>query len=169
MKIINRQKNSRMCIMCGMDNEYGVRAPFYTMEDGSVMTVFQYRSQHQSYPGRVHGGLVTAMLDEMGLRSLWAKEGSEETFGVTLSLDTKYRKPVPYGEDLIGKGTIIRENSHFFVTDASIMDIYGNVLASGMIKYIKMETGQIAENMDAHEEMPYLIEDDRKEICFQEG
>ena len=80
MKIINKQRNSRMCIMCGMDNEYGVRAPFYNMEDGSVMTLFQYRPQHQSYPGRVHGGLVTAMLDEMGLRALWAKEGSEETF-----------------------------------------------------------------------------------------
>lgn len=169
MKIVNRQRNSRMCIMCGMDNEYGVRAPFYNMEDGSVMTLFQYRPQHQSYPGRVHGGLVTAMLDEMGLRALWAKEGSEETFGVTLSLDTKYRKPVPYGEDLIGKGTILKSNSHFFVTDACIMDLYGNILAGGTIKYIKMDTEQIAGNLDAHEEMPYLIEDGRKEICFQEA
>ncbi len=169
MKIINKQRNSRMCIMCGMDNEYGVRAPFYNMEDGSVMTLFQYRPQHQSYPGRVHGGLVTAMLDEMGLRALWAKEGSEETFGVTLSLDTKYRKPVPYGEDLIGKGKILKSNSHFFVTDACIMDVYGTILAGGTIKYIKMDTGQIAGNLDAHEEMPYLIEDGRKEICFQEA
>lgn len=96
MKILSKQKNSRMCMICGLDNEYGVNAPFYNMEDGSVMTVFRYKEQHQSYPGRVHGGMITAMLDEMGLRSLWAKELSEETFGVTISLDTKYRKPVPY-------------------------------------------------------------------------
>lgn len=86
MKILSKQRNSRMCMICGLDNEYGVNAPFYNMEDGSVMTVFRYKEQHQSYPGRVHGGMITAMLDEMGLRSLWAKELSEETFGVTISL-----------------------------------------------------------------------------------
>ena len=94
MKVISKQRNSKMCIICGLDNKYGLKAPFYNMEDGSVMTKFQYSEEHQSYPGRVHGGLITAMLDEMGLRALWAyKEGNEEEFGVTMSLDTKYRKP----------------------------------------------------------------------------
>ena len=166
MNIISKQKNSRMCIICGLDNEYGVNAPFYNMEDGSVMSVFQYKKEHQSYPGRVHGGLITAMLDEMGLRSLWAKELSEETFGVTLSLDTKYRKPVPYETDLIGRGIVVKETSKFLVTDASIMDMDGKILASGMIKYIKMDTGEISEGVEIHEEMPYLIEDGRTEILF---
>ena len=166
MKIISKQKNSRMCIICGLDNEYGVNAPFYNMEDGSVMSVFQYKREHQSYPGRVHGGLITAMLDEMGLRSLWAKELSEDTFGVTLSLDTKYRKPVPYETDLIGRGIVVKETSKFLVTDASIMDMDGKILASGMIKYIKMDTGKITEGVEIHEEMPYLIEDGRTEILF---
>ena len=43
MKILSKQKNSRMCMICGLDNEYGVNAPFYNMEDGSVMTVFRYK------------------------------------------------------------------------------------------------------------------------------
>ena len=103
-----------MCIMCGLDNEYGVRAPFYNLEDGSVATLLSYREAHQSYPGRVHGGLITAMLDEMGLRALWAKELSEESFGVTFSLDTKYRKPVPYGVPLVGVGKLVRNTPKFF-------------------------------------------------------
>ena len=49
MRVISKQRNSKMCIMCGLDNEYGVKAPFYNMEDGSVMTLFRYRYQHQSY------------------------------------------------------------------------------------------------------------------------
>ena len=134
------------------------------MEDGSVMTKFKYRQEHQSYPGRVHGGLITAMLDEMGLRALWAKEGSEEKFGVTMSLDTKYRKPVPYDEEIIGKGIVINENNKFFGVDSKIMDLQGNVLANVTIKYIKLDTNKINENIDAHEEMCYLIEDDVKEI-----
>lgn len=166
MKIISKQRNSRMCMICGLDNEYGVNAPFYNMEDGSVMSVFQYKRQHQSYPGRVHGGLITAMLDEMGLRSLWAKELSEATFGVTLSLDTKYRKPVPYETDLIGRGLVVKETSKFVITDASIMDMQGDILANGMIKYIKMDTEKISEGVQIHEEMPYLLEDGRTEILF---
>ncbi len=166
MKVISKQRNSKMCMICGLDNEYGVQAPFYNMEDGSVMSVFRYKEQHQSYPGRVHGGLITAMLDEMGLRSLWAKEQSEETFGVTLSLDTKYRKPVPYETDLIGRGIVVKETNKFLITDASILDIHGKILANGLIKYIKMETGKISEGVQIHEEMPYLIEDGRTEIVF---
>ena len=94
MKVLSRQRNSKMCIICGLDNEFGVRAAFYNMEDGSVMTKFQYHPNHQSYPGRVHGGLITAMLDELGLRGLWAYHGGEEKdFGVN---DTQLKDYMTY-------------------------------------------------------------------------
>ena len=164
MKVISKQHNSKMCAICGLDNKYGLRAPFYNMEDGSVMTKFKYREEHQSYPGRVHGGLITAMLDEMGLRALWTKKLNEETFGVTISLDTKYRKPVPYDVELIGKGMLIKENSKFFTVDSSIMDLQGNILANGVIKYIKLDVDKINSDVVEHEEMCYLVEDEVKEI-----
>ena len=156
-----------MCIICGLDNEYSVKAPFYNMEDGSVMTVFKFREQHQSYPERVHGGLITAMLDEMGLRALWAKELSEKTFGVTMSLETKYRKPVPYGVELIGQGTIVKDSSKFCSAETKIMDKHGTVLANGTINYIKMPVENINANISEHEEMCYLIEDGVTEINFE--
>ena len=164
MKVVNKQRNSKMCAICGMDNKYGVHAQFYSMEDGSVMSKFKYREEHQSYPGRVHGGLITAMLDEMGLRALWAKEGNEEEMGVTVSLDTKYRKPVPYNTELIGKGVVVKNNNNFLIVESKILDLEGNVLANGTIKYIKLDANKINDDMKMHEEMCYLIEDDIKEI-----
>ena len=166
MKVLGKQRNSKMCIICGMDNEYGLRAPFYNMEDGSVMTIFKYREQHQSYPGRVHGGLIAAMLDEMGLRALWAKELSEDSFGVTMSLETKYRKPVPYDTELLGRGIITKTLGNFFVAECKIIDLSGNVLANADVKYIKLDTEKIAQNVDAHEEMCYLIDDGVHEINY---
>lgn len=166
MKVVSKQRNSRMCIMCGLDNEYGVHAPFYNMEDGSVMTIFEYRAQHQSYPGRVHGGLITCMLDEMGLRALWAKELSEESFGVTFSLETKFRKPVPYGEKIIGKGIIIKDTPRLFSADVELYSISGEKLASGVTNYIRLDVSKIAQGASAHEEMCYLIEDGVKEILW---
>ena len=165
MQILSKQKNSEMCMICGMNNNYGVKAQFYNMEDGSVMTPFVFREEHQSYPGRVHGGIITAMLDELGLRAYWVEH--EDEFAVTMSLETKYRKPVPYGLELIGKGEIIRSTSKFLEAKAQILDMYGNVLATVEGKYIKMSTDKIMDEKDFHEGINFLIEDDRKEINFR--
>ncbi|MCD7728799.1 MAG: PaaI family thioesterase [Clostridia bacterium] len=164
MKVIAKQRNSRMCAICGLDNEYGVRAPFYSMEDGSVVTLFEYRPEHQSYPGRVHGGLIAAMLDELGLRGLWAKEGKEDVWGVTTSLETKYRKPVPYGEQLLGRGEVVKNSPHFVTVHATISAKGGAVLAEGTSVYLKLPVSKIADGVDYHEEMCYLVEDGVTEI-----
>ena len=91
MQVKYKQNNSRMCVICGMDNPFGLQAPFYVMEDDSVMTLFRYRQEHQSYPGRVHGGLITAMLDELGFRAYWAFE--PEVLAVTMELQTAAPSP----------------------------------------------------------------------------
>ena len=135
MKVVGKQRNSKMCFICGMDNPIGLKAQFYNMEDGSVMTKFQYREEHQSFPQRVHGGLIATMLDELGLRALWAK-GSEEEFGVTLSMESKFRKPVPYNEILIGKGLVKKETSKFITIDTEIFNTSGDLLANAEVKYL---------------------------------
>ena len=168
MKVISKQRNSRMCTICGLDNQFGVRAPFYNMQDGSVMSRFQFAVHHQSYPGRVHGGMITAMLDEMGLRAMWAKhDGCEDDFGVTMSLTTSFRKPVPYEELLIARGELVRETSRFAVINSQIFDLSGNLLADGELKYLKLDPQVISAGAVVHEEMPYLIADNVSVIDFQ--
>ena len=166
MKVVGKQRNSKMCFICGMDNPIGLKAQFYNMEDGSVMTKFQYREEHQSFPQRVPGGLIATMLDELGLRALWAK-GSEERFGVTLSMESKFRKPVPYNEILIGKGLVKKETSKFITIDTEIFNTSGDLLANAEVKYIKLDVNKIVGGIDSHEEMCYLIQDDVKEINFE--
>lgn len=166
MKVISKQKNSKMCIICGMDNPIGLKAQFYNMEDKSVMTIFKFKEEYQSFPQRVHGGIIATMLDELGLRALWAKS-SEDDFGVTLSMNVKYRKPVPYNEILIGKGLVQKETSKFVTIETEIFDRKGNLLANAEVKYIKLAINKIADGINAHDEMCYLIKDDVKEINFE--
>ena len=71
---------------------------------------------------------------------------------------------MPYNTEIIGKGIVIKENSKFFVVDSQILDLEGNVLANGTIKYIKLDVNKISEDVQIHEEMCYLLEDDVKEI-----
>lgn len=166
MKVISKQKNSKMCIICGMDNPIGLKAQFYNMEDKSVMTIFKFKEEYQSFPQRVHGGIIATMLDELGLRALWAKS-SEDDFGVTLSMNVKYRKPVPYNEVLIGKGLVQKETSKFVTIETEIFDKKGNLLANAEVKYIKLAINKIVNDINLHDEMCYLIEADVKEINFE--
>ena len=158
MKVIGQQRNSRMCVICGLDNQFGVRAHFYNMTDGSVASPFRYRAWHQSYPGRVHGGMITAMLDEMGLRGLWAAKNDDTEFGVTISLETRYRKPVPYETELLATGRLIEDRSRLFAVEARILTPDGELLADGIIRYLHLAVDRIAEGASVHEEMPYSPE-----------
>ena len=167
MKVIGKQRNSRMCFICGMDNPIGLKAQFYNMEDGSVMTPFVFRKEHQSFPERVHGGLAATMIDEMGLRAMWAKDLTEESFGVTMSLSVKYRKPVPYDEELLARGIVVKETPKFVTIVSEIYDRDGELLVNGEAVYIKLSPEQIvSEAVDTHDEMCYLIEDEVREIPF---
>ena len=108
------------------------------------------------------------MLDEMGLRAMWSKHnGCEDDFGVTLSLTSSFRKPVPYDELLIAKGELLRESSKFAVIKSQIFDLTGTLLAEGELKYLKLDPQIISAGAVVHEEMPYLISDDVTEIDFQ--
>ena len=166
MKVLSKQRNSRTCFICGLDNPAGFRAPFYNMEDGSVVTPVLFKSEHQSFPGRVHGGLIATIQDELGLRAIWAKK-SEEFFGVTMSFEVKFRKPVPYGEPLFGRGILVRETPHFAVIETTLVDLEGRTLSNAEVKYILLPAEKISEGIDPHEELYYLIEDGVKELAIR--
>lgn len=160
MKVLKRQPNSHDCIICGMDNKFGVKAPFYEMEDNTVISIFKYDFLHQSYPERTHGGMITCMLDELIGRAIWITE--PDTWGVTSSLNIKFRKPVPYGVELKGVGKVVSNTSRAFEGVGEIYDKNGTLLASASAIYIKLPLNKIATT--SHEDIDVIIPCDRDEI-----
>ena len=39
MKVVKKQSNSKSCIICGMENNLGLKAQFYELEDKSVASL----------------------------------------------------------------------------------------------------------------------------------
>ncbi|MDE6946468.1 MAG: PaaI family thioesterase [Anaeroplasmataceae bacterium] len=161
MKVLKKQNNSKMCMLCGMDNSFGVQAQFYEMENGMVCGLFTFKEEHQSYPGRVHGGMISAMLDELACRAFWILE--PDKMAVTLDLQTKYRKPVPYNIELKGTGKIMKYTSRYFIAQCKILGEQGEVLAEGEVKYLILPNEKITD-ASFEEEMCYFVEDGVKEI-----
>ena len=94
--MMQKQPNSRMCFACGLENPIGLKMAFYQDEEGRVVAKFTTRDEHQGYPGVVHGGIVTALLDEVLGRVAIAAE----RWMVTGRLNIRFRRPVPIGETL---------------------------------------------------------------------
>jgi len=53
--------------VCGVENASSLKARFYELDDGELLGVFAPLEEHQSYPGRLHGGISAAVLDESTL------------------------------------------------------------------------------------------------------
>lgn len=163
MKVLSKQNNSHMCIICGMKNTLGVQGQFYNMEDGSVGALFTFRPEHQSYPGRVHGGMLATMIDELAGRVLWTDR--PDRIAVTMDINVRYRKPVPYNVPLKGRGYYTKKLSRGYTAKCEICDMDGNVLADGEAKYLIMPIDKITD-ADMDTELDIYIEDDVKEIEF---
>ena len=162
MKVLRKQKNSRLCIVCGVNNEAGLKAPFYEMEDNTVVSIFEYKEHHQSYPNRVHGGLICAMLDEVIGRAIWIKDDS--LWAVTIELNIKYRKAVPYNEKLKAIGKITKETSRTFEGYGEIRDMNNNLLVTANATYFKLKFNMITNDSEHKEDEMVLFKDDVKEI-----
>ena len=54
---------ARFCYACGDLNPIGLRLRFH-MEDDWAVAAFEARREHQGYPGFIHGGIVSTLLDE---------------------------------------------------------------------------------------------------------
>ena len=143
MKIVSKQTSSKMCFVCGVDNPISLGAHFYNMEDGSVMTKLKFKECHQSFPQRVHGGLITTILDELSLRAYWVKE--PKVLGVTMSMETKFRKPLPYDVEVIGKALVEKETSRLIVTKACLMDKEGTIYAEAIVNLMKMPMEKVTD------------------------
>ena len=167
MKVLRMQRNSKNCIICGMENELGLKAPFYELDNDSVASVFSFKSEHQSYPDRTHGGMISALLDELMGRALWIKE--PEMFGVTTTLSITYRKPVPLDTKVKARGYLTHNSKIGFSAKGEIYSMDGTLLAQGSAKYFKMPFNRVFDDSSTiHEEMCYEPPMDLAEIDFPE-
>jgi uncharacterized protein (TIGR00369 family) len=142
-KVIAAQNVSRMCLVCGVDNKSSLKARFYELESGELLGVFDPLQEHQSYPGRLHGGISSAMLDETIGRAINISD--PQAWGVTVELTVRFRKPVPVGEEVRAIGRITRDSRRIFEGSGEIVLADGTVAVEAAGKYMKLPIDAIAD------------------------
>lgn len=149
-KVVNKQPNSKMCLVCGLDNKLGLYTSFYELENGELLAVFKPREEHQSYPGRLHGGIVSTILDETIGRAIMT-DHPHKYWGVTVEISVRFRKPVPLGEELRVIGRITKDSKRLFEGSGEVLLADGSVAAEAHGKYMKLPLDKIAD-FDAEEQ-----------------
>ena len=137
-----KQYSSHMCFVCGVENPAGLHAHFYQINDNTCVGRFLPDESHQGYPGRVHGGVISAMLDETLGRAVW---GDAKTWGVTAELTVRYKAPVPLGEVLTAVGRITYERRRLFKAEGELLTADGTVAVVAHGTYIKLDLDKILD------------------------
>lgn len=124
-----------MCFACGKDNDSGLHMRF-DINDERCLAYFTPEPRHQSYPGRMHGGLVAVLLDEVTGNYLLCKEGKPS---YTARIDIRYRQPLVIGEEVICEGSEIQSRGRMHVMKGIIRRADGTVLAESISKMMVKE------------------------------
>jgi uncharacterized protein (TIGR00369 family) len=163
-KVIRKQYNSDMCFVCGLKNDAGLHTHYYELENQSLLGVFKGIDVHQSYPKRMHGGIISALLDETVGRAIIIFE--PDTWGVTAELTIRYLKPVPLHEELKVVGKITNIRSRLFEGEGYVCDSNQNILATCTGKYIKQSVKAIIKDSNFVEEEWIFVEDSIPPMSF---
>ena len=141
-RVKTAQNVSRMCLVCGTDNQAGLGARFFVLENGELMALFRPREHHQGYPGRLHGGIISAILDETIGRTI--NVGDTHTWGVTAQIDVRFRKPVPIDGEVKVIARLTRDSRRVFEGTGEIVLDDGTVAAEAHGVYVKLPLEEIA-------------------------
>ena len=144
-RVIRKQPNSKMCLVCGLKNPHGLFTSFYELANGDLAAVFTAREEHQSYPGRLHGGIITALLDETIGRAIMNRRDDPQVWGVTVEFSTRFLKPVPLDTELRVVGRIVKEEGRYFEGRGEVLLPGGEVAATGTGRYVKLPIEKIAD------------------------
>ena len=139
---MNRERGTppRLCYGYGADNEHGLHMEFRREGERTICDYTPCEFQ-QGYPGRMHGGVVTTIIDEaMG----WAVYHGAK-WGTTARLAVRFRRPVTLGQRLRVEAWITNERHRLIELKAELRDLAGALLAEGDGTFMLLDTRAAAE------------------------
>jgi len=146
-----KQPTSKMCFVCGSGNSSGLHARFYELENGELTALFTPGEEHQGYPGRLHGGIASTILDETIGRTIMLND-SDEYWGVTIEFTSRYRKPIPLGSQIRVVARVTQNSSRVFEGSGEILLEDGTIAVEGKGKYLKLDLSKIGDINELDEE-----------------
>ncbi len=104
------------CFVCGAKNPVGLKLVF-RYPGNTARAQFRLPHHFEGYDNIIHGGIVTAILDEAMAKAILAADIK----AVTVSMTITFKKPLLPENDYIVTGKIINIRKKIIETEASIV------------------------------------------------
>jgi uncharacterized protein (TIGR00369 family) len=139
-QLINVRDDHR-CFGCGRLNPHGLQLTFYQNDDGSLWAPWTPDEKHEGYTGIAHGGVITAVLDEVMAWTVYAKQ----IWAVTGRINVTFRKPVEMGVPIRAIGRIVNDRGRVLEMAAELRRTGdGLLLAEATATFIRVPEEQAA-------------------------
>ena len=136
-----RERWHNLCFVCGKDNHNGLGLDFKISPNGGIETAFVPRAQHQGFPGRLHGGVISAALDAAMINLLFSKG----IVAVTAELTVRFVAPVALNRQAKIKADITEE----WDPDYALQRAKAELIQED--KVVARATGKFFKMKEAHE------------------
>jgi uncharacterized protein (TIGR00369 family) len=123
------------CFVCGVENPFGLRLELFH-EDGIVTAEYTPKAEHTGYADTVHGGIISAILDEVMVWAPWSITGKRF---FTAEITVRFSKPLKTDVKATATGKIVKSTGRLHFAEAELKDAGGTVYATATGKYIEMK------------------------------
>ena len=128
---LNDETDYGLCFACGPRNASGLRLRFERDGD-KVTTTFTGREEHQGFPGYLHGGILSALLDEVMSRVSLL----ENRWTMTARMDIRFKEPVLLGQKVTAIAEKSSQRRGFLEARGRVELPGGRVAADAVGKYV---------------------------------
>ncbi len=122
------------CFVCGPNNPIGLKLDF-SFDGEKIKTEFFPQKVHQGYKDIIHGGIISALLDEAMVK-LAIELGMP---AVTAHMDIRLRKAVNVGEKITVVAEILENTKKLLTAHAKAVLVNNEVIADAKGKLIKIQ------------------------------
>ncbi len=130
LEITKRQAHPG-CVGCGLENAHGLALEFTVRADMGVEAEFPCGQLYQGYPGFLHGGIASLLLDSAMTNCLFA----HNITAVTARLIIRYILPVAIGYPAVVRAWIKEYEPPLYVLEAELVQ-KDQILVRASAKFI---------------------------------
>lgn len=122
------------CFGCGENNPQGLKLKF-RQEGERIVTNFVPTEIYQGYPGIMHGGITSTILDEVMSRTL----NVQGLMGVTARLEVRFRQGIPLHKSLQAEAWVNRRKGPLADIESRILLEDGEIAAEGKARFMILD------------------------------
>jgi uncharacterized protein (TIGR00369 family) len=139
--------NYPYCFVCGDKNKIGLKVAFF-FDEGKAKAQYTPTREFEGYKDICHGGILSALLDEVMIYSIIA----HGIITVTVQMEVKFKKPAKIGETLFLEGQITDDKGKILLTEGKIFKQDGTIIAESKGKFFRAE-GEKKKELEANRDL----------------